>query len=106
MATSDHKGALIALERTIDTQRAELIRAQAVQRCVYEVLLYVVGEDAFMYAKAARLVTMIIQTRSTNSIPCTFAARCRGATPENGNQTLQERLQPRSPGRNAKPAFT
>ncbi|MGH8236643.1 MAG: hypothetical protein ACREXP_06415 [Steroidobacteraceae bacterium] len=54
MATSDHQGAQSALEQAINTQRAKLVSAHAVQKCLYEVLLYADGENAVMYAEAAR----------------------------------------------------
>ena len=61
MATSDHKGAHSALELMITAQRAKLVGAQAVQQCLYEVLLYADGEDAVMYAEAARVVVALIE---------------------------------------------
>ena len=48
MATSDHKGAHYALEPVITAQRAKLVSAHALQRCLYEALLYADGEDAIM----------------------------------------------------------
>lgn len=61
MATSDHKGAQRALEQAIDAQRAKLISAHAVQKCLYEVLLYADGEDAVMYADAAHVVATLME---------------------------------------------
>lgn len=61
MATSDHKGAPGALERAITAQRAKLISAHAVQKCLYEVLLYADGEDAVMYAEAAHVVAGLLE---------------------------------------------
>ena len=61
MATSDHKGAHSALELLIATQRAKLVSAQAVQQCLYEVLLYADGEDAVMYAEAAHVVATMLE---------------------------------------------
>jgi hypothetical protein len=46
MATSDHKGAQSALEQLISAQRAKLMSAYAVQKCLHEVLLYADGEAA------------------------------------------------------------
>jgi hypothetical protein len=45
----------------IAAQRAKLISAHAVQRCLYEVLLYADGEDAVMYAEAAHVVAMLME---------------------------------------------
>ncbi len=61
MATSDHKGAQSALEQLISAQRAKLMNAYAVQKCLYEVLLYADGEDAVVYAEAARVVTRFME---------------------------------------------
>jgi hypothetical protein len=61
MATSDHKGAPSALELVINAQRAKLISAHAVQKCLYEVLLYAHGEDAVMYAEAAHVVATLME---------------------------------------------
>lgn len=61
MATSDHKGAQGALEQLISTQRAKLMSAHAVQKCLYEVLLYADGEDAVMYAQAAHVVATLLE---------------------------------------------
>ena len=61
MATSDDKGAQGALEQAINAQRAKLISAHAVQQCLYEVLLYLEGEDAVMYAEAARVVATLME---------------------------------------------
>lgn len=61
MATSDHKAVQIALAQAIDTERAKLISAQAVQKCLYEVLLYADGEDAVMHAEAAHVVAALME---------------------------------------------
>ena len=61
MATSDHKGAHCALEPLITAQRARLVSAHAVQRCLYGVLLYADGEDAVMYAEAAHVVAALME---------------------------------------------
>jgi hypothetical protein len=60
MATSDHKGAPSALEQAINTQRARLVSAHAVQQCLYEALLYADGEDAVMYAEVANVVAALL----------------------------------------------
>jgi hypothetical protein len=61
MATSDHTRAQSALEQAIDAQRAKLVSARAVQKCLYEVLLYADGEDAVMYAEAAHVVATLME---------------------------------------------
>ena len=48
------------LEQTIDAERSKLLQANAIQRCLYEVLLYADGEDAIHYAEAARVVSTLI----------------------------------------------
>jgi phosphoribosyl 1,2-cyclic phosphodiesterase len=40
MLGSNHKGAQRALEQAIAAERAKLVSAHAVQKCLYEVLLY------------------------------------------------------------------
>lgn len=61
MATSDHKGAQSALEQLISAQRAKLMSAHAVQKCLYAVLLYGDGADAVVYAEAAHVVAAFIE---------------------------------------------
>ena len=61
MLTADHKGAQHALEQWIATERARLVSAHAVQRCLYEVLLYAEGEDAVVYAEAAHVVATLME---------------------------------------------
>lgn len=61
MATPDHKGAQSALEHEIGVQRASLVSAHAVQRCLYEVLLYAEGEDTAMYAETAQVVATLME---------------------------------------------
>ena len=61
MATSDHKGAQSALEQLISAQRAKLMSAHAVQKCLYEVLLYADGEDAVVHAEAAHVVATLME---------------------------------------------
>ena len=60
MLTPDHKGAQSALEQAIAAERAKLVSAHAVQRCLYEVLLYAEGEDAVVHAEAARVVANLV----------------------------------------------
>lgn len=61
MLTPDHKGAQRALEQAIAAERAKLVSANAVQTCLYEVLLYAEGEDAVVYAEAAHVVVTLIE---------------------------------------------
>jgi hypothetical protein len=69
MATSDHKGAPGALEQVISAQRAKLVSASAVQKCLYEVLLYADGEDAVVYAEAAHVVATLVEHALDNLDP-------------------------------------
>ena len=48
------------LEQTIESERSKLLQANAVLRCLYEVLLYADGEDAIRYAEAAHVVSTLI----------------------------------------------
>ena len=48
------------LEQTIEAERGKLLQANAVLRCLYEVLLYADGEDAIQYAEAAHVVSTLI----------------------------------------------
>ncbi len=61
MLTPDHKGAQRALEQAIAAERAKLVSAHAVQKCLYEVLLYAEGEDAVVYAQAAHVVAALME---------------------------------------------
>lgn len=61
MLSSDHKGAQRALEQAIAAERAKLVSAHAVQKCLYEVLLYAEGEDAVVYAEAAHVVATLME---------------------------------------------
>lgn len=61
MAMADHKGAQCALEPMIAAQRAKLISAHAVQKCLYEVLMYADGEDAVAYAETAQVVATLME---------------------------------------------
>jgi hypothetical protein len=61
MLTPDHKGAQRALEQAVARERAKLVSAHAVQRCLYEVLLYAEGEDAVVYAETAHVVAMLVE---------------------------------------------
>ena len=61
MAASDDTGAPTRLEMAIDAERSKLRKAQAVQACLYEVLLYADGEDAVIYAEAAHVVATFME---------------------------------------------
>lgn len=61
MRSSDHKGAQRALEQAIAAERAKLVSAHAVQKCLYEVLLYAEGEDAIVHAEAAHVVATLME---------------------------------------------
>ena len=61
MLGSNHKGAQRALEQAIAAERAKLVSAHAVQKCLYEVLLYAEGEDAVAYAEAAHVVATLVE---------------------------------------------
>jgi hypothetical protein len=60
MAEQDHTPAQSRLEQTIEAERGKLLQANAVLRCLYEVLLYADGEDAVTYAEAAHVVAALI----------------------------------------------
>lgn len=60
MLSSDHKGAQRALEQAIAAERAKLVSAHAVQKCLYEVLLYAEGEDAVVHAETAHVVATLM----------------------------------------------
>jgi hypothetical protein len=61
MLAPDHKGAPRALEQAIAAERAKLVSAHAVQKCLYEVLLYAEGEDAVVYAETAHVVATLME---------------------------------------------
>ena len=48
------------LEQTIESERSKLLQANAVVKCLYEVLLYADGEGAIQYAEAAHVVSTLI----------------------------------------------
>jgi hypothetical protein len=48
------------LEKTIEAERGKLLQANAVLKCLYEVLLYADGQDAVTYAEAAHVVSTLI----------------------------------------------
>ena len=48
------------LEQTIECERSKLLQANAILKCLYEVLLYADSEDAIQYAEAAQVVSTLI----------------------------------------------
>jgi hypothetical protein len=48
------------LQQRIEAQRAQLLHAYGVLRCLYEVLLHAEGEDAIFYAEAAFVAANLI----------------------------------------------
>src|SRR4026209_3777 len=60
MADRNHTRERSRLEQTIEAERGKLLQANAVLRCLYEVLLYADGEDAITYAEAAHVVSTLI----------------------------------------------
>ena len=60
MAAEDNTREQSRLEQTIEAERGKLIQANAVQRCLCEVLLYADGEGAVTYAETAHVVANII----------------------------------------------
>jgi hypothetical protein len=69
MAASDDTGAPTRLEMAIDAERSKLRKAHAVQKCLYEVLLYADGEDAVAYAEAAYVVATFMEESIDNLDP-------------------------------------
>lgn len=86
MLRPDHKGAQSALEQMITAQRVKLMSAHAVQKCLYEVLLYANGEDAVMYAEVANAVATLMEDAVDKLDPVhlrrVMAAAERGGTAE------------------------
>ena len=60
MAEQNHTREQTRLEQTIESERSKLLQANAVLKCLYEVLLYADGEDAIQYAEAAHVVSTLI----------------------------------------------
>ncbi len=61
MLTPDGNGAPRALEQAIAAERAKLVSAHAVQKCLYQVLLYSEGEDAVVHAETAQVVASLME---------------------------------------------
>ena len=47
-------------QQRIEAQRAQLLQAHGVLRCLYEVLLHAEGEDAIFYAEAAFVAASLV----------------------------------------------
>jgi streptomycin 6-kinase len=47
-------------QQRIEAQRAQLLQACGVLKCLYEVLLHAEGEDAILYAEAAHVAANLI----------------------------------------------
>ena len=81
------------LEQTIEAERGKLLQANAVLRCLYEVLLYADGEDAVTYAEAANVVSTLIDDAVENldhiRIRPLIEELKRGGTPDDGT-TLRD----------------
>ena len=48
------------LQQHIEAQRAQLLQAHGVFRCLYEVLLHAEGDDAVVYAEAAYVAASLV----------------------------------------------
>lgn len=48
------------LQQRIEAQRAQLLQACGVLKCLYEVLLHAEGEDAILYAEAAHAAANLV----------------------------------------------
>jgi hypothetical protein len=60
MADRNHTREQSRLEQTIEAERSKLLQANAVLKCLYEVLLYADGEDVVAYAEAAHVISNLI----------------------------------------------
>jgi hypothetical protein len=81
------------LERAIESERNKLLQANAVLRCLYEVLLYADGEDAIKYAEAAHVVSTLIDDSVARldlvQLRPLIEELKRGGTPDDGT-TLRD----------------
>jgi hypothetical protein len=81
------------LEQTIEAERGKLLQANAVLRCLYEVLLYADGEDAITYAEAAQVVSTLIDDAVARldliRLRPLIEELKRGSTPDDGT-TLRD----------------
>ena len=48
------------LQQRIEAQRAQLLRAHGVLRCLHDALLYAADDDALIYAEAAHVAANLI----------------------------------------------
>lgn len=48
------------LQQRIEAQRAQLLQAHSVLRCLHDALLYAVDDDALIYAEAAHVAASLI----------------------------------------------
>ena len=48
------------LQQRIEAQRAQLLRAHSVIRCLHDALLYAADDDALIYAEAAHVAANLI----------------------------------------------
>jgi hypothetical protein len=51
-----------SLQQRIETQRARLLQAHGVLKCLYKVLLHDEGDDAIFYAEAAHVAAILINS--------------------------------------------
>jgi hypothetical protein len=72
VATENHTREQSSLEQAIRAERGKLLQANAVLRCLYEVLLYADGEDAVTYAEAAYVVATLIDDSVARLDPVHF----------------------------------
>ena len=79
MAASNHTGARTRLEIAIDAERSKLFKALAVQKCLYEVLLYADGEDAVIHAEAAGVVATFMEESIDKLDPSLLRCLMEGA---------------------------
>jgi hypothetical protein len=81
------------LEQTIESERSKLLQANAVLKCLYEVLLYADGEDAVTYAEAAQVVSTLIDDAVARLDPVRLRPQIeelkRSGTPDDGT-TLRD----------------
>lgn len=61
MADKDHTRPRGRLEQAIESERARLLQASAVLKCLYEVLLYADGDDAVTFADAAHVAATLVE---------------------------------------------
>jgi hypothetical protein len=77
MAAENHTREQSRLEQAIEVERGKLLQANAVLRCLYEVLLYADGEDAVVYAEAAHVVATLVDDSVARLDPVHFAGKSK-----------------------------